>query len=279
MRPSTVTSTPRPAVKPRLGVLQPPAADLAPQVDFCWALGGGPTGPAFQEFLPDSGVHLVVRVSASTARIALMGPATEKASVQLAPGADYFGVRFRTGQAPRLADVRASELTNGHVDLAGIGGMSVDAVAEHLRALRDMPSRQCFIEALVRRAGPPLVRDPRCRRAAILLEAHGGRLRVDDLAAELGLHARSLERLFLAELGIPPKRLARLVRLRQVLGALRSGAHRTLADVAHACGYADQPHLIKDFKDLTGRLPAERDAFLTRGLAQADTRVVHRYRR
>ncbi len=92
-----------------------------------------------------------------------------------------------------------------------------------------------YVEELLR-ALPPLVRDERCRQAALLLESRGGRLRVDDLAVRLGLHVRSLERRFVEHLGLPSKRLTRLVRLRHVLARLHRGGYGTLADLAHACG-------------------------------------------
>jgi AraC-like DNA-binding protein len=115
----------------------------------------------------------------------------------------------------------------------------------------------------VSQAARPLVQDERCRRGAHLIEKLRGQVRVDQLAAELGLHVRSLERHFSDQLGMAPKRLirlVRLVRLRYVLGALHSGAFGTLAELAQACGYSDQPHLIRDFKALTARLPRDEDA-------------------
>lgn len=61
--------------------------------------------------------------------------------------------------------------------------------------------------------------------------------------------------------------------------AVHRGGYGTLADLAHACGYADQADMTRDFKDLTGRAPGEQDAFRARPLAGApETRVVHRYR-
>jgi AraC-like DNA-binding protein len=253
-----------------------PAPDLSARIDFCWSVTGDAAGgAAFHELLPDSGVHLVVRLSSSGGRMVLLGPATEKASVELDRGSEYFGIRFRTAQAPRLADVRASELTNGYVELSRLGGRAVDSVADQLRSLPDAASRQRLIEDLLRRAAPPLVGDRRCRVAAQLLETHGGSLSVDELARELGLHVRSLERTFRNELGVTPKRLIRLVRLRHVLGALHAGRFGTLAELAHAAGYSDQPHMIRDFKQLTGRAPGEKDAFRARPLASAQTRIVH----
>jgi len=232
----------------------------------------------FREFLPDSGVHLVIRLSPSGGRMALLGPATEKASFELVPGATYLGVRFRTAQAPRLADLPAAELTDGHAEVLRIGRRPADAVMDELQSLPDLAARQRLLEPLLRWPAPPLVTNARCRNAARAVEARGGQLRVHDLAREAGLHVRSLERLLRAELGISPKRLIRLVRLRQVLGALHHGGYGTLADLAHACGYADQPHMVKDFRHLTGFAPSQERARRGAPLVAALTRIVHRHR-
>lgn len=261
------------------GVFRAPAPDLADRIDLCWASGGAPgTGTSLHEFFPDAGVHLVLRLSRAGSRLVLLGPTTERAAVERAAGAEYLGLRFRAGQAPRLADARSAELTDGLAELTRLAGTSVEALGERLAALPDHGARQRALEALVRREARPLVEDPRARRAALLLEARRGRLRVDELAGALGLHVRSLERTFLASFGMTPKRMARLVRLRYVLGALHAGGFGTLADLAQACGYADQPHLVRDFRALTGRTPGEADAARSRPLARGETRVVHRVR-
>lgn len=262
-----------------LSIFALPPPDLSTQIDLCWATkSSGGSGTTFHEFFPDAGAHLIFRHSPTGCRMVLIGPATERATTERVAGGEYLGIRFRAGQAPRFADVRSSELTDGCVEVTKIRGIPIESLAERLRALPDLDSRQRAFANLVRDAAPPLVTDARCRRATLLLEAHGGQLRIDALADELDLHTRSLERLFLDQFGMTPKRMARLVRLRNVLGALHTGAFATLAELAQACGYADQPHLIRDFKTLTDRLPGEKGAHRSRQLTRADTRIVHRYR-
>lgn len=260
-------------------VLATPAPDLTSRVEMIWFRSNqGTSGTAFHEFFPDSSANLILRWSSVAARLVLLGPVTERAAVELDGGSEYLGVRFRAGQAPRLSDLSPLELTNAHAELTSLGGVSLDDLCERLAAAPGLPARQAIIEELIRDA-PPLARDERGRRAASLVETHRGQLRVDDVAEALGLSARSLERLCLQQLGVGPKRLARLVRLRHVLVRLQAGNFGTLAELAHACGYADQPHLIRDFKQLTGRLPGEKDAFRTRPIAGAPrAAVVHRYR-
>jgi AraC-like DNA-binding protein len=69
----------------------------------------------------------------------------------------------------------------------------------------------------------------------------------------MGLSQSALERRFRREVGASPKKCAALVRLRHVVRLRRAGV--SLTDIAHAAGYADQPHFIKDFKRFTGQAP------------------------
>lgn len=87
-----------------------------------------------------------------------------------------------------------------------------------------------------------------------------GRARVDALATELGCSRRYLHARFREQVGLAPKTVARLIRF----GAVRRRIARTparWADVAYDCGYADQSHLNRDFRDLAGTTPGD---FVTR---------------
>ncbi|GAB7027855.1 helix-turn-helix domain-containing protein [Geotalea toluenoxydans] len=260
-------------------VIGKPAQDLAGQVQLWWsAQGGGAGGRGFYEVPPDGNMNLIFRFSASGWRMSLLGPRTEKACVEIDEASDYFCLSFNPGQTPRLADVRPSELVDTFADLPGLGGMSSASLADRLHSLRDPLSRKLVMEELVR-GSLPLVRDERCRHAATLLKAHGGQLRIDELAAGLGLHVRSLERLFIGHLGVSPKQLARLIRFNRLACALRAGNFASLADIAYACGYADQSHMIREYKEFTGCVPGEIGSCDMRPVTGAPgTRIVHRFR-
>ncbi len=108
-------------------------------------------------------------------------------------------------------------------------------------------------------AKPPAV--PQTEAALQHLRRSGGRLKVQALAQTLGCSRRSLERHFQRELGISPKRYARIVRVQAVLSALAPGERAQWVEQALAAGYFDQAHLLHDFRELAGRSPAAaRDA-------------------
>jgi AraC-like DNA-binding protein len=88
------------------------------------------------------------------------------------------------------------------------------------------------------------------------LLATGGQARVEPLMDETGWSRRLITGRFRAQLGLPPKTYARILRFQRAVGLLRGvGDGRTLADVAIECGYYDQSHLTRDFVALAGCAP------------------------
>ena len=97
---------------------------------------------------------------------------------------------------------------------------------------------------------PPVIRaDQRLR------ETHG-RVRIAELARELGCSRRYLTSRFTAELGLSPKVVARQLRFGWVREQLAQGPER-LAEVAVRAGYFDQAHLNRDFRELAGVTPTQ----------------------
>lgn len=82
-----------------------------------------------------------------------------------------------------------------------------------------------------------------------------GRVRIADLAAELGCSRKHLATRFREHVGIPPKLLARLLRFSHAIELIGSSPHLTVADVAAACGYYDQAHLDRDFREFAATTP------------------------
>ncbi|WP_217637316.1 helix-turn-helix domain-containing protein [Geodermatophilus telluris] len=91
-------------------------------------------------------------------------------------------------------------------------------------------------------------------RVVALVESRPDLTRVDQLCAETGLSERALQRLVSRRLGLTPKWLVQRRRLQEAAGRLREGT-ATVAQVAAELGYADQPHLTRDFARATGMTP------------------------
>jgi AraC-like DNA-binding protein len=87
------------------------------------------------------------------------------------------------------------------------------------------------------------------------LVARRGRVRIGLLAADLGWSRRHLGERFRQEIGLTPKEVARVLRFEHA-HELATAAHpRSWVEVAAAAGYADQAHLVRDWREVTGSPP------------------------
>lgn len=159
--------------------------------------------------------------------------------------------------ARRLLGVPASALGGtiaGHEGLpGGVPGWLRDRLQE-----ASWPERFRLLDAhlagLAAREPGGLIHDD-LRRAWTAIVRSGGGIAIARLASELGRSRRWLSGRFAAEFGVSPKELARVVRFERSRALL--GAGRPPAEVAQASGYADQPHLNREWRALAGFTPTQ----------------------
>ena len=80
-------------------------------------------------------------------------------------------------------------------------------------------------------------------------------LTVETLSRRTGLSVRALQRLFKTSVGVSPKWVIWRYRLHELLERLNTGNGFNSAQLALDLGYADQAHLINDFRKLAGLSP------------------------
>lgn len=110
-------------------------------------------------------------------------------------------------------------------------------------------------ELLSRAADSTATARPEVDEAWNLLTATAGHYGVADLARHLGWSRRHLSTHFTAELGIGLKQAGRLHRFTASRRLVQQGA--SINDVAHHCGYADQAHLTREWREFGGQTPSQ----------------------
>jgi AraC-like DNA-binding protein len=153
-----------------------------------------------------------------------------------------------------------TDLANRVLDLETVlgGSAGVGPLEQRLLETRDLGSALNLVEdwLLARFRGGPAAH-PVTRAALERLWTAGTDLRVEDLACELGVSARYLNGLFHREVGLPVKSLARVLRFERAQQQLIHSGDRNLARLAQDCGYYDQSHLNRDFRELADLTPTE----------------------
>ncbi len=89
-----------------------------------------------------------------------------------------------------------------------------------------------------------------------LIIKKGGLLNVDDIAQQSCVSVRQLERQFQQRIGISPKFFVRLTRFSKAWVMKENNPHLKWTTIAYECGYFDQMHLIRDFKEFAGVTPS-----------------------
>lgn len=95
----------------------------------------------------------------------------------------------------------------------------------------------------------------RCEAAVEALAADPARP-VADIATGLGVSHGYLDRQFTEQVGLSPRTLARILRVRRLLERIDVYESVAWADLAAELGWYDQAHLIRDFRRHTGVTPS-----------------------
>ena len=164
-------------------------------------------------------------------------------------------INFTPLGARRFFSQPMSELADSMVVLDDVLGAEGMALRERLGNAPDWAARFDLAEAFVaERLGHATDTSPEIAWAYERIVASGGRTRISTIAEKLGWSRKHLAGSFSNAIGIGPKTLSRIVRFNRALGLSQ---HETTgwADIAADCGYADQAHLVREFRQLAGDPP------------------------
>lgn len=230
----------------------PLAACIAYYWGVSWDLRGQP--PHLQETLPHPNIYLVFEDNCLTIR----GISTSKFTRILVGQSFAFGVKFRPGGFRPFLNSSASSLTDRIVAANYVFGADGDALEAALRSSCGEGSMVEAVEEFFLRRVPQPDENVELADRLVGQILHQPQIKtVNDLADEIGLSKRSVQRLFREYVGIPPKWVIRRYRLHELIVRLEAGVALNWSDLALELGYFDQAHLIHDFRSITGYSPAD----------------------
>jgi AraC-like DNA-binding protein len=179
-------------------------------------------------------------------RLFVAGPDTHARWHQSAAGTEFVALRFAFGTGPAVLGVPADELADQTPDLTELRGAA--EVRELTERVAADPAAALESWAAERAAAGEL--DP-LGRGVFTMAAAG--MPVAVMARRTGLSVRQLHRRCLPLFGYGPRHLMGVLRMGRAVEAARAGAG--LAESAAGCGYADQAHLSREVRALTGMTP------------------------
>lgn len=209
-----------------------------------------------QRHLPTGGIAIHVPIGGEPR---MLGPLTGPQIDVIPPRTTVVGARFRPGAAPPLS-ATLDDLVDQHLGLAEVQGSSVDRLTEAVAGARSPEHALALLQEHVLRSLRSQVQPDELVQEAVQLLMPWRPVDVTVVAADLGLSTSQLRRRCLRAVGVGPKALQRTLRFQGLLALAQAGATGRCgaggtAGLAIDVGYADQAHLSRECRRLTGVSP------------------------
>lgn len=245
--------------------LAPPSVELRPYVQSFWSFRRAAPLLTFREeyMHPRGGFGVVFNFGDPVfldgrlvkEPLFLDGANTLSRKMGFVGQVDMVGVRFREGGAYPFLGVPLHELRDAFtlldvLDRRQLLRLHVQLAETAVLAHRFQLLDQWLVARLVQGQARSLLIPPSLAR----LRGQAGQLPIPQLAEELAVSQRQLERLFQLQVGMTPKQYARLVRVETARLALKQHTETTTR-LAVDLGFYDQAHFIREFRSVIGMTP------------------------
>jgi AraC-like DNA-binding protein len=237
-------------------------------LDAFWTITSGDRAAPREAgtILPDGCVEVVVSfadpVRASFGRGGarwtrfIVGQLERPLRIRYTGRAELLGMRLHPAASRTFIPAPQSALANRVVPLTAAAPELEAILARESGSAGSIPARLARLRRRLSEFALSRDRsDPAVRRVVDDARASGAAVRIGEAARRVGLSPRQLERRFLREVGLSPKRWCRVMRFQGAFADCFADAHPDWADLAQRHGYADQAHLVRDFVEFSGVSP------------------------
>jgi len=251
---------------------QPPKI-WANDIETIWSLRTPPPVPHnLTEILPADGrVELIFGFAGNSTRQAgtqapqryagafLMGSRAQGYQLWHEGAAHFIAVRFRPAGLAAFLPVPLSEVADVVVDVEALWGREMRFLHERLYET-PLPLAIPLIQDFLQRRFSPPNHYKAIQQALRQIHRQHGQIRMGQLAEDVNMSQKHLERLFRRYVGHTPKTYARIARFQGALRSLAVSQSIDVADLASRFGYFDQAHLTRSVRQLIGMTPARYQA-------------------
>lgn len=237
-----------------------PSADVSHLVFSFWEFSTATEdfGTIQHEIFPDGCVSLFYHRSEkfNLRRVAFNGLNLESVTVPVFPKDIFWGMRISPAACANVLRFDPADFRNVRVMEAERFLHLTRGLLEKLNACENFVEAVAVFENHLRKLNFGRdVCDEKVAQALQIIEETGGEIKIAELAEQLNLSARQLERRFKAASGLSPKQFARTRRLRATAVALVENKRVNWARRAAEMGFTDQAHLSREFVSVTKRSP------------------------
>lgn len=247
-----------------------PGPPLNEYVDCFWLIEDGQAA-RLEKILPSGTIELVVNLKDNEIHIhnpeqpeqyqrlsgaVLSGTYSRSFVCNALQHEAIMGVHFKVGGAFPFLGAAASELSNTHANLFDLWGSSGLELRERVCTASSSHDRFRIMEAALQtRLRNLSIGELETKSALEMIETVGRKASLRDVSHELGISQRRFIQIFNSFVGLKPKVFCRIQRFQRARVLAETHAIPGWAELAVSCGYFDQSHLIRDFKEFSGSTP------------------------
>jgi AraC-like DNA-binding protein len=188
-------------------------------------------------------------------RSVMVGPQLTRVTLDINRSHKAVRVGFHPGGLYRMLGIPMGRLVDESYDATDVFGNELQEVNNRLQETGSFDEIHGVIEKFLLKKVSALKRALPFDMAMLELLRLNGNVTVEKIASLACLSMRQFERVSKERIGLPPKLFARLVRFSKAYRLRESCATLSWTSIAYECGYFDQMHLIRDFKEFAGVAP------------------------
>jgi AraC-like DNA-binding protein len=186
----------------------------------------------------------------------LIGLLTRVYEVKFPHPVNVFSIRFKPEALYSLFGIQGVEMADSYQSTDLLFGKTFK---EFCHRLKEEKSLSALIERAEKYLQNLLAQsrsnsDYILKAASILRQTETTNIK--ELSSQVYISQRQLERRFKDVIGISPKKYLRIIRINRVMKLMQENVPMDLTSVAYHCGYYDQAHFIKDFRQITHLNPS-----------------------
>lgn len=235
-------------------------------IETYWVADGFIEKSFSERIMPDGCVDIILNFGNNdgtgklkTGLPEMIGTMTSPLSITYEIGyVQMMGIRFAPGGITAFTQIPIFELTNQNIELPFNETLFDYRFFERLPSMNSMSERinyinYYFLSCLYKLYLP----DQQIQYAISLIRKNNGLLPIKQLAGDVCLSERQLERKFKFATGISPKQFSNITRFGYTCQYLKTHQNDSIFDIAVDCGYHDHSHMNKEFQRLGNISPSE----------------------
>lgn len=246
-----------------------PHKHLSPFIECYWsARADHPPFRDQESLIPDGTIELMFNFGDDYTRIGEKQETTIKGShiigirkqslfISQKNKQDFFSIRFKLGGTYPIFGIPVHLFANGFFEIDTLLGKEYEELEERLWEAEDNREQVAIAERYLLQKLEDQIADYSFVDACSTHLLESSSPTIHGLAEEFNTTYKTIERKFKRVIGLTPSELLKITRFNQAVHSMYSCRYDSLSAVAQHCGYYDQSHFIREFRQLTSYTPRQ----------------------